>query len=135
LGNFQIQNLMGALQAGSYSIHVNLDSFGNAQAHGTVHIPEGTAPQVLIAQPQGTRASCADTDGDGIAGLTSLELLVRNVRSGELVPVVVVPDRGEIDEPGWHAITVRISNRVIAGRARVSLPGQVPRPPSLVQPR
>jgi hypothetical protein len=84
--------------------------------HGSIH--DGTSNTVLVAERYSSSASCADVDNDGIAGLTSLQLVMRNVRTHELLPVSIVPTDGEIDDRDVEDVTIVIGNMTFVERVR-----------------
>ncbi len=55
------------------------------------------------------RASCADLDHDGIAGLTGAGIEFRATRSGDLYTATILPTDGEADERGRHPATVTLT--------------------------
>ena len=74
--------------------------------HGTASISDGTSNTVLIAESAHSTATCADTNGDGHAGLAELRISFRGERSGERVGAAIVPDAGDIGRTGRHAATI-----------------------------
>lgn len=110
-------------------ISVAIDRDGHARSHGSTQIKDGASNTVLLAEAIPTTASCADTDEDGVAGLTLLQFVMRDVRSGELVPVSVIPNRGEIEESGEELVTIVIGAETFVERVRVHLRGFLTRPP------
>jgi hypothetical protein len=124
---------------------------GTVLAHGFALLPEGggegadgrghssrgpggplVPSRILLVESGATTVACADTDGDGIAGLTEIEVAFGDVRSGEVVFASITPDAGEIDESGRHAVTLRINDESLSGEALVRLFNQ-PDPPVLVK--
>jgi hypothetical protein len=111
------------------SLVVTVDSDGRAHTHGTVQIKDGTSNTVLIAEGIPTAASCDDIDGDGVAGFTHLQFVMRDVRSSDLVPVSVIPASGEIDESGEEPVIMVIGDTTFAERVRSHVWGFPTRPP------
>lgn len=101
----------------SYSFHglegshvvLSLSADGDAEARGTVHVRDGTANTVLIIGEEPPQATCADIDEDGVAGITSLQLVGRNPQSGEEVLVFFLGAR-DLDERGEYDVRVRVGD-------------------------
>jgi hypothetical protein len=72
----------------------------------------------LVAEPATTRSSCADTDGDGMAGIILLETVYRNVRSGEKVLVTITPVGTDIDQRDTYTLMVQIGDEVLTVEAQ-----------------
>ena len=90
---------------------LTVSSDGTARVHGVRLIPDGTpSGTVLVAENEPATATCADEDGDGVAGLTSLQFNVQDVRTGEVLPVSLTPVDGEVDESGDKELTLVIGN-------------------------
>ena len=68
---------------------------------------------VFIAE--GTTVSCADVDGNGVAGVISIEMQFRSVPSGRVLIAAIVPDAGEMDEGGLYGVTFRVDDMTLAG--------------------
>jgi hypothetical protein len=100
----------------------------NSRGPGGTLIPS----RILLLESGATSAACADTDGDGVAGLTGVEVAFGDVRSGEVVFASIAPHAGEIDESGRHAVTLRIDDESLNGEALVRLFNQ-PDPPGLMK--
>lgn len=84
---------------------------GSARVDGVVPFPSGHGFVLLAAQPGAARCACADADGDGRAGLTRVEFLARDPRSGELVPVALASLEGEdIARVGRYGLEVRVGD-------------------------
>lgn len=77
-----------------------------AVARGTVHVRDGTSTTFLIGEAP-PRASCADVDRDGVAGLTTLEVAVRHPLGGEEVLVFFLGGH-ELDERGEYDVRLRV---------------------------
>lgn len=90
---------------------LTVSSDGTARVHGVRLIPDGTTSgTVLVAENEPATATCADLDLDGVAGLTSLEFNVRDVSTGEVLPVSLTPVDGELDESGEKELTLVVGN-------------------------
>jgi hypothetical protein len=97
---------------GARQIHgfVSIDS-DRADARGvSLLLGSGT---VFVAE--GATVSCADVDGDGVAGVLSIDVQFRNVRSGRVLIATVVPDGGEMDEGGLYGVTYRFDDITLTG--------------------
>ena len=67
---------------------------------------DGAGAVVLIAE--GATASCADTNGDGRAGLVRLTVTFRDVKSGdEVVGTLVLRDGHDIADAGEAVLELR----------------------------
>lgn len=86
-------------------------------AAGSAEIHDGTSNTVLVGE-RPPRPSCADVDGNGVAGVTRLRVVMRDARSGALVPVMIVPNDGEIDGGGKERVTIIIGEVRAVGTAR-----------------
>jgi hypothetical protein len=90
------------------------DPVGLATVHGVLQIGEGQTQTVLVAEGAGGTAACADTDGDGIAGLVALTVPFRDTRTGASVPVRITPSGAQdLDESGAYRLTVAFEERVV----------------------
>ena len=84
---------------------------GTARVHGVRLIPDGTpSGTVLVAENEPATATCQDVDGDGTAGLTSLQFNVQDVRTGEVLPVSLTPADGDLDESGERELILIVGN-------------------------
>lgn len=82
---------------------------GTAHLGGTARVAAGDGGfDELKAEPGTSRASVADFDGDGRAGIVLLTGDFRSARAKALVPVAIHPVGGDIDERGTYLLTVRI---------------------------
>lgn len=97
---------------------VRVDRNGDERAHGVL-APGGRRSDVLVAEPDGTQASCADIDDDGVAGLTLIVAAFSFPRTGERLVATMVPQNGEIDAAGWHPMTIHVAGTSFEGRAAV----------------
>lgn len=86
-------------------------------AAGSAEIGDGSSNTILVSERY-VRSSCADVDGNGVAGLTLLRVPMREVRSGKRVTVLIVPNDGEIDGGGTERVTVIIGQVSAVGTAR-----------------
>src|SRR5262245_19097184 len=91
-------------------VAVSIGRSGLGRTHGVARLSDGSSNTILIAEAVPTTASCADTNENGVAGLTSLQFVMRDVHSGELVPVSIIPTSGEIDESGLDEVIIVIGN-------------------------
>src|SRR5262245_18643284 len=110
-------------------VAVNIDRDGVAQARGAAVIKDGLSNTVLIAEKHPTTASCADTNGNGVAGLTSLQFVMRDVHSGELVPVSIIPASGEIDKSGEDEVIIVTGDTTFVERLKTHVSGFLTRAP------
>lgn len=82
---------------------------GTTHLGGTVRVAAGDRGfDELKAEPGTYRASFADVDADGTAGLVLLTGGFRSSRSRTLVPVAVSPVGGDIEERGTYLLAIRI---------------------------
>jgi hypothetical protein len=97
---------------GAWQIH-GFVSIGSERvdARGVSTLPG--SGDVFIAE--GTTVSCADVDGNGIAGVISIEMQFRSVPSGRVLIAAIVPDAGEMDEGGLYGVTFRVDDMTLAG--------------------
>jgi hypothetical protein len=91
------------------SLHVTFDRFGAARAYGVVVLRSGADTEVFIADPEDTNASCADQNGNGVGGLTALQVGFQNERSEERISVAILP-HVELDEDGRYTATLHIGD-------------------------
>ena len=92
-------------------------------ASGAVLFPSGRDFVVLDVAPGAARCACADADGNGAVGLTRIEVLAHDPRSGELAPVTLTPLAGQdIDRFGRHSIEIRVGEERAALTALVLPP-------------
>jgi hypothetical protein len=89
---------------------VSIESGGFASAGGAAQIHDGTSSTFLVTEKShGPSLSCGDADQDGIAGLTSTQFTMQNVRTGATVLITILPADGEIDESGVELVTLVIT--------------------------
>jgi hypothetical protein len=101
------------------------DDANHPQVQGTIQLREGKAPTVLVAGGS-AEATCADRNGDGLAGLVALTVPFQNVRTGAIVPVTFVSER-ELDASGPYTIVVRgLTEEPIAWQVQVRVIGPAP---------
>ena len=81
---------------------------------GGVPVADGTSNTFLAAEKH-VRPSCADLDGDGLAGIVSVQFVLRDVRTGELVTGLIVPNDGELDDNGEESVTIVIGDVTVTG--------------------
>lgn len=77
---------------------------------------------VFRATSEDTSATCADANGDGVSGLTSVQVGLQDETSGQRLLALFQPEAGEIEEEGWHAVTIRIGDATLNGIVHVILP-------------
>jgi hypothetical protein len=88
-----------------------------AHVDGTIRLEEGSQTRRLVAQGTG-QASCADVDGDGIAGLTRLVAAFRDTATQTSHRIVLSPVGADIDASEKRDITLEISGiRTFKGQA------------------
>ena len=83
---------------------------------GGVPLADGASSTFLVAEKH-VRPSCGDPDGDGRAGIVALQFLLRDVRTGELVAGLIVPNDGELDDDGQEPVTIVIGDVTVTGTA------------------
>jgi hypothetical protein len=101
---------------------LHLDAECGATAHGTLHLhrSDDAEPTVYEATSGDTSATCADTNGNGFAGLTGFTIAFVPVRGGaNMATLYLSATTREIDERGWYPITL-----VIEGEGITSLSGE-----------
>ena len=81
---------------------------------GGVPITDGASSTLLVAEQIQT-ISCGDTDGDFRIGILRVELLLRNVRTGDLVTAFIVPGDGELDDNEEEEVTIVIGTLTLVG--------------------
>lgn len=88
-------------------------------------LPDGRSSAVLVgAAPQ---ATCADTDGDGIAGITFLQLTGRIPDTGDEVLVAFVAGDHDLDERGTYDVRLAIGDLNVAVAVKLlPLPAGLP---------
>lgn len=64
---------------------------------------ERLTPDTLLA------LVCADNDGDGVAGVIAIEVVLRNERTGDSVVAAIVPE-AEVDHTGHVETTIRLTD-------------------------
>ena len=86
-------------------------------------VTTATAPYapVLVAARQTIGTACADLDGDGAAGLTSLSLVFRDPASGDRIPVVLQASEADIDAGGVYQAVLRVGTETATSDVRVRL--------------
>lgn len=123
-GYFEILSFsFGAAAQPGLVARVHVDREGGADARGVAVSGEERSTGALVALPGGTQASCADADGDGVAGITAFTIEFGQPRGDARLLATVVPDRGEIDEGGWHPVAIGFGDTTVSGRVRAVLPG------------
>jgi hypothetical protein len=100
-------------------LHLAVHNYPGAQATrgaGTAGITDGTSNTIFVGEGP-VRVSCADVDGDSVAGIASIELELRNPVSEETIVVRVAPLDGELDEDGDEPVRITIGATTVIGRA------------------
>ena len=123
---------IGSLKAGDDSVPREPGTPNDPTLHlrGTVR-PEGTARvagflatdgQRLVARPgEPAHASCADTDGDGVAGLSRLVAAFSPINSTrEHVLVAIAPIGGDVEQRGIYQLTVTIGGTTLRVEAEAA---------------
>jgi hypothetical protein len=87
-------------------------------------VDDGTSTAVFSTETGGSASvACADADGDGVAGITAVNLTLTSRRhdSRAAVSIVIVPAKSaEVDQSGWHAVRAEVSD----GLSIVRMEGQ-----------
>jgi hypothetical protein len=98
-----------------------------ARVRGAIRI-DGDAPRQLVTGRRGApaTATCANADDDGMAGLVKMSSVLRDVRTGERIPVVLETLPGlDIDSSGTYGVILLIGEERMTSEARVLLrPGR-----------
>lgn len=94
--------------AAAGSLVATVDDDGTVRGHGAVHIRDGTSNTVLVADGS-AGAACADTDGDGTAGLARLTFELRDIRAGARLTAEISPIVGDVDHQG--RVKVKFTDR------------------------
>jgi hypothetical protein len=77
---------------------------------------------VLVAEPESAQAACADANGNGRSGLTRLAFASHDPRTGQRVPIVLAPRKGEeIDQSGAGFVAIEIGETVATAEVDVRL--------------
>jgi hypothetical protein len=79
------------------------------------HSRDGPAEMALVAENSPATVVCADADGDGVAGLVTLQLDARDVWSGDLVEVTVLPNGGDVDDAEPLPVSIVIEGATYTG--------------------
>lgn len=82
---------------------------GTSEVRGTVHSRDDTSHTVLIAETL-PNATCADSDGDGTAGITVLQVAGRNPETGDEVLMSVAAGDHDLDERGEYDVRLEVGN-------------------------
>lgn len=104
---------------GMLSLHLRgtVKRDGTARATGNVNM-DG---QRLVAQAgKDVQATCADIDGDGVAGLSGLAAQFQTNRSREGIPVTIAPIGADIGQRGIYQLTVTIGQRTLTVQAEAA---------------
>jgi hypothetical protein len=103
-------------------LSVAMHADGSADVRGMILLRGDGPPALLVADSAGATTSCAELDGDGAGGLVRLAAPFRDVRTGELVPVVIAAGDADLDASGVYALTVEIGGVRAMVEARVHVP-------------
>jgi hypothetical protein len=87
---------------------VKVSATGRARTTGVIRLEDDSGRRILVAEPGGTQASCANVDGDGVAGLVRLSAVFRDVETGTLFDVVLVPTGPDIGVSGVHELILQV---------------------------
>jgi hypothetical protein len=87
---------------------VRIRGDGTARVTGTIRLEDDKGRRILVAERGGANASCADTNGDGVAGLVRLEAVFRNAKAKRRVLVVLVPAGADIGASGVHDLILQV---------------------------
>ena len=87
---------------------VRVSATGRARTTGVIRLEDDTGRRILVAEPGGTQASCADVDGDGVAGLVRLSAVFRDVETGTPFDVVLVPTGSDLGVSGVHELILQV---------------------------
>ena len=99
-------------------LHLQLTVNPNGAAHVAGVISE--ADRLVAHAGEPAQASCADTDSDGVAGLTSVEFSAQTTQTRDHVGVAVVPIGRDIDQSGTYQLAVTIGGRTTTVEADVA---------------
>jgi hypothetical protein len=91
-----------------------------------VAIIDGLSNTVLVSEGFAS-VTCGDPDLDGRLGIVQLQFQMRDVKTGALVPVLIVPDDGELDDGGVQNVTLVIGSQTIPAIVQVNAAGNTPR--------
>ena len=133
-GNAAYASANAGIHSAQFHLRLTIAADGTAEAQGVILLHDDPAvvgsattgilapyvPMLAIAR-QEVQATCADSDGDGTAGLERLEMTGHSVRSGDRVPVVLTATGEDIDDSGRYAIDLQIATETGSGEARVRL--------------
>ena|SRR5215213_6485206 len=81
---------------------------GTAHVRGTIRLENDEGRRILVAERGDADASCADSNGDGVAGLVWLKAEFRDAKTKRRVDVVVVPTGGDLGVSGVHGLIVQV---------------------------
>ena len=107
----------GGLQPGLKQLQIAAIDFGGFApgGGGMAQITDGTSNTVFVAEKT-VRTSCTDVDGDGIAGIGLIEIDMRNVETGAITTVRIIPVDNELDENGEEEVLIVIGDTTVNGR-------------------
>lgn len=86
-------------------------ALGGGRAKPRAGFHDGTSNTLLVGEIPPT-PTCADADGDGVAGIVEIAVVVHASRptGRESLTIVVVPAAGEIDRAGAHSATALVDD-------------------------
>lgn len=102
------------------------DMDGTAHVRGVIRPPGESAP-ILVATQSGAQGACADSDGDGTAGLVRLEADFRDAESRERFHIVLIPTEHDVDSSGVYRVDLKIGVETFTGDVRFRAPQDRPR--------
>ena len=89
-----------------------LDDAATGAAHGTALLWSDADHEPTVLIPLNLTATCADTDGDGIAGLVAIATSFLDVESGEEVTGLIARrDGGEMGDASDATLLLDAANR------------------------
>jgi hypothetical protein len=98
----------GRLLGVRVELELHISANGKAEASGMVGITDGTSNTIIVVERY-SRLSCADLDGDKVAGIVQVGLSLHEVRTGEPFLVVITPEQ-EVDSPGFYPAAIDIAS-------------------------
>ncbi len=101
---------------GGISLHLSIH--GDGGSGGNAGITDGTSNTVFIGERRPV-LSCEDVNLDGFAGLTSIVFALDDVRTGTVVPLMLVPVDGEVDS-GLEQMSIVLAGRTFVEHVTVA---------------
>jgi hypothetical protein len=100
----------GSGPATRVELELHISANGEAEASGIANLRDGTSNTILVGGPRTPAPlSCADLDGDNVAGIVQVGLSLHNVRTGESFVVVITPEQ-EVDSSGFYPASIEITS-------------------------